>query len=498
MLEDRFAFANPYSRPWARGIEVERDATPVTSTSRERRKDAVQIIAAPANQTGQLFERASPPRPSSRNGGAGTPSGTPMLDSRGRKNSRGRGSDAGSVPPSGRMSVSSSLPSLQPRGSPGPLLGSGALHPMVCSAKPPAARALTLRRPGSYSSELTESRSAASLPPTDQEPLSPSAGLFEREYILGDEIGSGTFGSVHRAREVETGRLFAVKVAHIDERDNKDIEFCEKMKKELNIVQELRHPHIVAFLGHKYVDRRLHICFEYVEGGSLRHMFQEFGPLKPPLLEKATCGILEGLHYLHTQSPPVKHRDLKCANILVDKGFCVKLADFGCSKRDSETLSETMVGTPSWMAPEVVQQAGETGHRSSHGRKADIWSFGCVVIEMATAADPWGKGTLKNWIHAMDVIRTPGRVPAIPEVLPTTGREFVSHCLQRSPSDRPHAAALLRLEFVSHLRSASTPHAGPDEFAALVAAAPVKFSARSTRLNSARCNSSQRVVCLNL
>merc|ERR1719188_1507119 len=108
--------------------------------------------------------------------------------------------------------------------------------------------------------------------------------------------------------------------------------------------------------------------------------------------------MLKGLDYLHTRRPPVVHRDIKCANILVDLNFSVKLADFGCSRQQDVTTSFTTIGSIPWMAPEVIQQ------HDGYGRKADIWSLGCTVIEMFTAEKPWGNAFFDNIMYAMSHI----------------------------------------------------------------------------------------------
>jgi len=208
------------------------------------------------------------------------------------------------------------------------------------------------------------------------------------------------------------------------------------LQQELDICKNLRHRHIVACLGHEFVGGRLYIYLEYIPGGSLRHMVNQFGPLESDLLVKATRGMVKGLSYLHKRNPPVVHRDLKGANVLIDLNFCVKLADFGCSKCDDMSNSFAKVGSIHWVAPEVLQDAG-------HGRKADIWSLGCVIIEIATASDPWGTGTFDNIMQAMYVIAASDRTPPIPDVLSESARSLVRECLQRQPEDRSSASQLL-------------------------------------------------------
>jgi len=264
----------------------------------------------------------------------------------------------------------------------------------------------------------------------------------------GEEIGSGSYGHVYMAQCKSTGHIFAVKVSK-HSREGEDKKVCETLEKELSICKNLRHRHIVACLGHEFVNRRLYIYLEYVPGKSLRHMVNEFGPLEPPLLVKATRGMLKGLNYLHKRNPPVAHRDLKGANVLIDLQFCVKLADFGCSKCDDMSKSFSKVGSIHWVAPEVLNDAG-------HGRKADIWSLGCVVIEIATAADPWGAGAFDNMMQAMYVIAASQRTPPIPDALSESARSFVSLCLQRSPAERASASQLLQHPCLQSESSASS------------------------------------------
>jgi len=157
----------------------------------------------------------------------------------------------------------------------------------------------------------------------------------------------------------------------------------------------------------------------------------------------AMRGLLHGLEYLHTRSPPVVHRDIKSPNVLVAQDFCVKLADFGCSKRADMTTSFTTIGSVLWMAPEVIR--GQTG---GHGRKADIWSLGCVFIEMATAEKPWANKAFDNVWQAMRHIESSKETPSIPARLSETFQDLIAHCVQRDPSHRASVADLLAYDLV--------------------------------------------------
>eukprot|EP00913_Durusdinium_trenchii_P033523 g31383.t1 len=139
-------------------------------------------------------------------------------------------------------------------------------------------------------------------------------------------------------------------------------------------------------------------------------LLKEFGPLEGRLLKQCSEGVLEGLNYLHTRDPPVVHRDIKGANILVDLSFNVKLSDFGWS-------------IP-WMAPEVILQ------RDGYGRKADVWSFGCA-------------DAFENVMYALKHISMTDAIPPIPE-MDEVSDAFLRACLQRVPKKRPSSAELLK------------------------------------------------------
>merc|ERR1719330_2064204 len=204
-----------------------------------------------------------------------------------------------------------------------------------------------------------------------------------------------------------------------------------RLDSELRICQALRHPHIISYLGHEYSETHLLIFLEFAAGGSMASVLAEFGPLHRSTLRTATSGVLQGLDYLHTRSPPVVHRDIKGANVLVTQDFVAKLADFGCSKWELSTKSFTTIGSAPWMAPEVINQ------KAGHGRKADIWSFGCTVIEMASAEKPWGNAAFNNLWFAMNHIGSSGESPPVPEDAPNIIQDLIRSCTRLAQDDRP-------------------------------------------------------------
>lgn len=274
-------------------------------------------------------------------------------------------------------------------------------------------------------------------------PLASVDGQEGVSWVRGARLGSGSYGTVYKAMDRNSGKMFAVKEIVIGTHAHKENKEKVKLDMELEICRSLRHPNIVSYMGHTFTDEHLYIFLEYVPGGSMKSVVQEFGPLGDTSLRLATMGMVEGLNYLHTQNPPVVHRDIKAANLLVDLEMCVKLADFGCSKCSADTQSFTTVGSVPWMAPEVLLLEG------GHGRKADIWSVGCTIIELATAENPWGKNAFDNIMYAMQHIALSNTAPPIPEALCPDGRNLIEQCVSRIAPERPTPGELLDHPFLS-------------------------------------------------
>eukprot|EP00930_Biecheleria_cincta_P043623 TRINITY_DN2993_c1_g1_i1.p1 TRINITY_DN2993_c1_g1~~TRINITY_DN2993_c1_g1_i1.p1 ORF type:complete len:536 (+),score=106.10 TRINITY_DN2993_c1_g1_i1:116-1723(+) len=288
-------------------------------------------------------------------------------------------------------------------------------------------------------SSVTPSTAASSPAVSVATPLKDSVRDLSsiKTWRCGSKIGQGSYGCVYKGLEMSAGVIFAVKKAMLRQNDDEDHKFVEKLGDELEIFRHLRHPNIVSFLGYEIKDGELCIFMDYVPGGSLSAMLSEFGPLDGKLLRSATMGMLQGLDYLHSRNPPVVHRDIKSANVLVEKDFSIKLSDFGCSKRCELTTSFTTIGSIPWMAPEVIQQ------QNGYGRKADIWSLGCTILELLTAETPWGKNAFDNVMFALRRIGMSEETPPVPEGAPPDVQDIVRACLQRDAEARPGAADLL-------------------------------------------------------
>lgn len=270
-------------------------------------------------------------------------------------------------------------------------------------------------------------------------PTSKGEGSFS--WKKGRRLGAGSYGCVYAALGPD-GHIFAVKQSAMMEDSADAVKYREKLEEELRICQDLRHQNIVSYLGHDWLNTQLYLYLEYMAGGSMATVLSDFGKLHQKQLTKATGDLFAGLTYLHSRSPPVVHRDVKGANLLVSLTFDVKLADFGLSRRNQETRSLTMIGSIPWMAPEVIQQ------QDGHGRKADIWSAGCTIIEMSTAEKPWGRGAFDNLVFALKHIGMTEALPDIPQDIDPDCQDLIRQCIQRPTENRPSAKEALRHAFL--------------------------------------------------
>ena len=275
------------------------------------------------------------------------------------------------------------------------------------------------------------------------------------KYMKGALIGQGSFGSVYLALHAVTGELMAVKQVEMPsssgtQLDAKKNNMIEALKHEISLLRDLKHPNIVQYLGSNSDDTHLHIFLEYVPGGSVASMLVNYGPLGEGLIKNFVRQILTGLVYLHSKD--IIHRDIKGANILVDNKGSVKISDFGISKRveASSFLSPTgakkagqrvsLQGSVFWMAPEVVKQTAYT-------RKADIWSLGCLIVEMFTGTHPHPNCTQ---LQAIFKIGGSGdATPTIPDDCSEDARTFLKRTFEIDHEKRPVADELLMSPFVN-------------------------------------------------
>ncbi|XP_010235807.1 mitogen-activated protein kinase kinase kinase YODA isoform X2 [Brachypodium distachyon] len=281
-------------------------------------------------------------------------------------------------------------------------------------------------------------------------PISRSPGRAENppspgsRWKKGKLIGHGTFGHVYVGFNSDRGEMCAMKEVTLFSDDPKSKESARQLGQEILVLSRLQHPNIVRYYGSETVDNKLYIYLEYVSGGSIHKLLQEYGRFGEQAIRSYTKQIRLGLAYLHAKN--TVHRDIKGANILVDPNGRVKLADFGMAKHiNGQQCPFSFKGSPYWMAPEVIKNS--TGCNLA----VDVWSLGCTVLEMATSKPPWSQ---YEGIAAMFKIGNSKELPPIPDHLSEEGKDFIRQCLQRDPSSRPTAVDLLQHSFI---RSALPP-----------------------------------------
>uniref|UniRef100_A0A8C6KFS9 non-specific serine/threonine protein kinase n=2 Tax=Nothobranchius furzeri TaxID=105023 RepID=A0A8C6KFS9_NOTFU len=258
--------------------------------------------------------------------------------------------------------------------------------------------------------------------------------------IIG-ELGDGAFGKVFKAQNKQTGILAAAKVI-----DTKTEEELEDYMVEIDILASCDHENIVKLLDAFYFQSKLWILIEFCAGGAMDAVMLELErPLTEPQIRVVCKQTLQALVYLHENK--IIHRDLKAGNILLTLDGHVKLADFGVSARNTKTLQrrDSFIGTPYWMAPEVVMC--ETSKDRPYDYKADIWSLGVTLIELAQVEPP---------NHEMNPMRVLLKIAkADPPTLMQPSRwspeftDFLKRCLDKNVDNRWGAARLLQHSFVS-------------------------------------------------
>lgn len=253
-------------------------------------------------------------------------------------------------------------------------------------------------------------------------------------YQMGNCIGRGQFGSVYRALNLNTGQMVAVKRIKLEGLAEDEV---TQLMGEVDLLKSLTHPSVVKYEGLVRGPDVVSIILEYVENGSLSHTLKAFGNFPEKLVASYVVKILEGLNYLHEMK--VVHCDLKAANILTTKNGNVKLSDFGVSLnlKAVENIKNDAIGTPNWMAPEVIELKGAS-------TAADIWSLGCTIIELLTGKPPYGDMLAMSalWRIVED------DCPPFPDKISDSLRDFLTLCFNKDPALRPRAETLFEHEWL--------------------------------------------------
>merc|ERR1712141_739855 len=262
-------------------------------------------------------------------------------------------------------------------------------------------------------------------------------------YKVNQEIGRGSFKTVYRGLDTNTG--VAVAWCELQEKKLSRAE-RNRFREEAEMLKGLQHPNIVRFYDYWEVNKQaakiakkyIVLVTELMTSGTLKTYLKRFKKIKQGVLKSWCRQILKGLHFLHTRSPPVIHRDLKCDNIFITGPTgSVKIGDLGLATLKNKSFAKSVIGTPEFMAPEMYDE--------HYDEAVDVYAFGMCMLEMSTSEYPYAECMGPAQIYKKVVNGIPPQ--SIDKVEDPEIKDIIVRCIRLNKDERPSIRELLNHEF---------------------------------------------------